>query len=142
LPRTAIHGSTRWINDTPVIQMSGRWRRNDVFWFTFFHEIGHILLHGKKYISLEFNKKDIKYSGEIEEFENQADSFASEWLLSGDEEEEIINHDTLNDDIILEYAKKFSTHPAIIIGRLHHKEIISYKYGRDFFESLNFNNKT
>jgi len=48
LPKAPICGSTRWLNDTPLIQLTGRYNRNDSFWFTFFHEAGHILLHGKK----------------------------------------------------------------------------------------------
>lgn len=135
LPRTSIHGSTRWINDCPLIQLTGRWKRNDIFWFTFFHEAGHILLHGKKYISLE----NIKYTGEIDEYEKEADSFASQWLLHEKEEEQILQCHELNDDVISEFAKKFYTHPAIIIGRLHHKGIMGYKYGRIFFESIDFN---
>lgn len=58
LPKAPINGSTRWINDVPCIQMTGMHRRNDIFWFTFFHELGHILLHGKKDIFLE----DIEYA--------------------------------------------------------------------------------
>ncbi len=54
LPKAPVNGCTRWINDTPLIQLSGRYKRNDVFWFTFFHEAGHILLHGKKDIFLEY----------------------------------------------------------------------------------------
>jgi len=53
LPKAPISGSSRWINETPVIQLSARYNQNDRFWFTFFHEAGHILLHGRKYISLE-----------------------------------------------------------------------------------------
>ena len=45
--KAPISGSTRWLNDTPFIQLTGRYNRNDSFWFTFFHEAGHILLHGK-----------------------------------------------------------------------------------------------
>src|SRR5690606_15699851 len=29
LPKAPIHGSTRWIGDTPLIQMTGRYKRND-----------------------------------------------------------------------------------------------------------------
>jgi len=52
LPKAPIHGSTRWIGDSPLIQLSARYKSNDIFWFTFFHELGHILLHGKKYIAV------------------------------------------------------------------------------------------
>ena len=50
LPKAPINGVARWIenNTTPLIQLSDRYKRNDVFWFSFFHELGHILLHGKK----------------------------------------------------------------------------------------------
>ena len=53
LPKVPLSGSTRWLNDTPLIQLTARYKRNDNFWFTFFHKLGHIILHGKKYISLE-----------------------------------------------------------------------------------------
>src|SRR5690606_29873573 len=82
LPNTAIHGSTRWINETPIMQLSGRFKRNDIFWFTFFHELGHILMHGKKYISLE----NVKYAGENEAYEQEANDFASNIILSLEEE--------------------------------------------------------
>jgi addiction module HigA family antidote len=129
LAKTSIHGSSRWIKNTPLIQLSGRYKRNDIFWFTFFHEIGHILLHGKKYISIE----NIDIEGENEEFENQANSFASNWLLTESQENEILNNKEITKDIIISYAEKFNTHPAIIIGRLQHRKIISYGIGNDFF---------
>ena len=129
-----IHGATRWINDTPLIQLSGRWKRNDVFWFTFFHEIGHILLHGKKYISLE----NIGFEGANIQYEQEANEFASEWILTREQEDEIVSQAELNDDVIKRFAAKFSTHPASIIGRLHFRKVISYKYGREFFQSIDF----
>ena len=36
LPKAPINGATRWLNDTPCIQLSGRHKRNDIFWFSFF----------------------------------------------------------------------------------------------------------
>lgn len=85
LPKAPISGSTRWLNDTPLIQLTGRYKRNDAFWFTFFHEAGHILLHGKKDIFLE----NIEYPDKSNDKELQADSFAVKWTLSEDEEKEI-----------------------------------------------------
>ena len=129
LPKASIHGSTRWVNNSPLIQLSGRYKRNDIFWFTFFHEIGHILLHGKKYISIE----NIDIEGENQEFENQADAFASNWLLTENQENEILNNQEITRNDIIMYAEKFKTHPAIIIGRLQYKKIIPYGTGNDFF---------
>ncbi len=132
LPKTAIHGSTRWINDTPLIQLSGRFKRNDIFWFTFFHEVGHILMHGKKYISLE----NIDYEGENEQYEEEANSFASQWILTDAQVQEIWETENLDDEKIKTFAAKFETHPACIIGRLQHLQYISYGTGIDFFEKV------
>jgi HTH-type transcriptional regulator / antitoxin HigA len=76
LPKAPISGSTRWINNTPCIQMTDRYKGNDAFRFTFFHELGHILLHGKKDIFLE----DIEYGDKQKEKENEADAFSSRIL--------------------------------------------------------------
>ena len=54
-PKAPIYGATRWIkkNSIPLLQITDRGKDNNAFWFTFFHECGHILLHGKKDIYLE-----------------------------------------------------------------------------------------
>ncbi len=78
LPKAPLNGATRWINDVPCIQMTDKYKQKDVFWFTFFHELGHILLHGKKDIFLE----DIEYADKQNEKEKEADDFSSRTLLS------------------------------------------------------------
>jgi addiction module HigA family antidote len=132
--KAPINGCTRWLNDVPLIQLSGRYNRNDIFWFTFFHEAGHILLHGKKDIFLE----DVDYSDKDLEKEMEADNFAIKWTLSSEQEEEIFEHHSITEDDVIEFAKKFNTHPAIIIGRLHHKKLLHPSRGRQFFEPVEF----
>ena len=46
------------------------------FWQTLFHEIGHILLHGKKDIFIE----NVDYGDRDPEKEKEADDFASLWM--------------------------------------------------------------
>ncbi len=133
LPKAPINGSTRWINGSPLIQLSGRYRRNDIFWFTFFHEAGHIILHGKKDIFLE-NVAD--YSDYNEEKEKEADDFAVKWTLTEEEEKEILQKGMFSEEDIVNFAKKFNTHPAIIIGRLQHNHLISYSTGKNFLKKI------
>ena len=132
LPKAPICGSTRWLNDTPLIQLTGRYKRNDSFWFTFFHEAGHILLHGKKDIFLE----KVDYSDLDMEKEEEANEFACKWTLTEEQEQEILDAAPLDKEDIKAFAKRFVTHPAIIIGRLQHKEIIPYSLGREYFEQV------
>ncbi|AWO01853.1 addiction module antidote protein, HigA family [Chitinophaga alhagiae] len=130
--KAPISGSTRWLNDTPLIQLTGRYNRNDSFWFTFFHEAGHILLHGKKDIFLE----KVEYSDKDLIKEKEADEFAIKWTLTEDEEAEILAAAPLSEDDIRNFARKFNTHTAIIIGRLQHKKLIPYSLGREYFEPI------
>jgi addiction module HigA family antidote len=132
--KAPISGSTRWLNDTPFIQLTGRYNRNDSFWFTFFHEAGHILLHGKKDIFLE----NLDYSDKDFEKEKEADLFAVKWTMTDDEEAEILAAAPISEEDIRNFAKQFTTHPAIIIGRLQHKKLIPYSLGREYFEQVIF----
>jgi len=132
LPKAPIHGATRWLNDTPVIQLSGRYNRNDNFWFTFFHEAGHILLHGKKDIFLE----KVEYSEKDMEKEKEADAFAVKWTFSESEEAEVLSKLPITEADIITFAQKFNTHPAMIIGRFQHKKRIPYFVGREFIKSV------
>jgi addiction module HigA family antidote len=130
--KAPINGSARWLNDTPFIQLSGRYKRNDIFWFTFFHEAGHILLHGKKDIFLE----EVEYADKDLDKEGDADAFAIKWTLSENQEEEMLAAAPLNEAGIRDFARRFNTHPAIIIGRLHRKKLIPYYEGREFIEPV------
>lgn len=133
LPKAPINGATRWISGKyPLIQMSGRYKRYDVFWFSFFHEIGHILLHGKKDVFLE----NIEYDDKETAKELEADAFASRIVLSLEEEQEIIKNASFSPEIIKLFAKKFGTHHSIIIGRLQHNKIIPYNCDSQLLEKV------
>ena len=128
LPKAPINGATRWIKDTPVIQLSGRYKGYDYLWFNFFHEVGHILLHGKKDIFLE----NAGLSGLDETKEREADNFASDILLSRTDEHEFLRNPAFTEDIIIDAAKKYGTHPSILVGRLKYLKVIEYWQGQAF----------
>jgi len=58
--------------------------------------------------------------------------------LTKEEEAEILDAAPLNKQKIKDFAKQFNTHPAIIMGRLQHDELIPYSFGREFFEPVIF----
>lgn len=133
LAKAPINGATRWFaGKYPIIQMSGRQKRYDIFWFSFFHEIGHILLHGKKEIFLE----NIEYDDKVIAKEKEADDFASKFVLSMDEEQDIINNRAYSPKDIMRYAQKFGTHHSIIVGRLQHHKKIPYSYDSQLLDKI------
>ena len=135
LPRVPLSGSTRWLNNTPLIQLTARYKRNDNFWFTFFHELGHIILHGKKYISLE----NVDFTDADPIKEEEAHQFAIKHTFTKEQEKEILQNQTITEQNIIDYADKFNTHPALIIGRLQHNGYIHYSVGRQFMEPIDLN---
>jgi len=135
LPKVPLSGSTRWLNNTPLIQLTARYKKNDSFWFTFFHELGHIILHGKKYVSLE----NIDFAAADPEKEIEANQFAVSQTFTNDQENEVLQNETITEQDIIHYAKKFNTHPAMIIGRLQHDGYIHYSVGRQFMEPIDLN---
>ena len=125
LSKAPISGATRWFHNKPIIQLSGRFKTNDHFWFTFFHEAGHIILHGKKDIFLE----NVEGTEIDQEKENEANTFAAKILLTENELQIIIDAAPLNEDIICEFAKRFRTPAGVIIGRLQHLKLIPFSFG-------------
>jgi len=48
IPSTRISGVSRWMNGTPMIAVTSRYKSLDGLWFTILHEIAHVLLHPKR----------------------------------------------------------------------------------------------
>lgn len=132
LPGASAHGSTRWIGDIPLIQLSARYKQNDIFWFTFFHEAAHILKHGKKFVTLE----NVDYSLEDKKKEEEANQFAIQWTFTEGQEKVVLEQRNLSEESIVAFSKKFNTHPAIIIGRLLHKGLLPHSAGRKFIKPI------
>jgi len=63
------------VNGRPLIQLSVLGKSDDQFWFTLFHEIGHVLLHGDKSVFL---------TSDTEVTEEEANTFASHTLVPPD----------------------------------------------------------
>ncbi|HRI33378.1 MAG TPA: helix-turn-helix domain-containing protein [Saprospiraceae bacterium] len=123
ISKAPASGAARWIGGNPLIQLTDRYKSNDQFWFTFFHEAGHILLHGKKEVFIE------DFEGYVmdEEKEKEADNFANKWLLGDDISKEFSGVITEVD--IKAVARKYDTHPAIVLGRLQYLKMVPYSFG-------------
>ncbi|MDE5878022.1 MAG: ImmA/IrrE family metallo-endopeptidase [Muribaculaceae bacterium] len=131
LPEAPINGATRWLASRyPCIQMSCDEKRYDTFWFSFFHEIGHILLHGKK----DFFLENIDYDNKENDKEMEADNFSANLLLSQSQEKQIVSTGDFSAESIMKYAESFGTHPLIIIGRLRYLHLVSEDYYTRFLE--------
>lgn len=117
LKKTYLDGAS-FITDKgePIIALTLRYNRVDYFWFTLFHELGHLkndLTQG------EFIADDMTLRGSDSDSEKElvADSFAEEHLLPNFSPE---NPENLSNDDIINYALKYNVHTAIVAGRIQY----------------------
>lgn len=116
---TFVDGATRWLSaDKAMIQVSLRGAHIDRFWFTFFHELGHLLKHGKKEQFVEFESGLNK---DLESKEKEADDFAGKTLISETEFKIFFKEGDFSDSGISNFANKINISPAIVAGRLAHE---------------------
>lgn len=106
-------------DDTPHIQLSFRFLADDQFWFSLFHEIGHLLLH--------FDLMPIiENPGEKEsDIEMEADEFAGDTIVPTEFHEELHNLPASRFPIIA-FAKKVGIAPGLIVGRMQHDGLLRY----------------
>ena len=114
LPRTRIFGAVRWLNpQKALIQLSLRYKTDDHFWFSFFHEAGHIILHGKKDVFLD---EDLTEGDK----EMEANRFAANSLIPYNELERFRRTNKRSIKDIEDFAEKLSISPGIVVGQLQY----------------------
>jgi len=137
LEKTYTDGAALWIGDNPVIVYTGRLDRNDNFWFTITHEIGHVLLHEEKLKRHEpFLDALDKNGGELKPEDQQADDFARERLRIPEILRAFAGKMRISKRQLQNFAEIFNVHPGIIVGCLQHDKIISFSFFNQFKEPI------
>lgn len=115
-PGVPISGASKWLNpQKAMIQLSVRGRSDDLFWFTFFHEINHILHHSKKEMSFNLDGEKAQDTSE----EHEADTYTAEQFIPTDKLEDWIDKTpVLSVDAIKTFAEEMGVSPGIVVGRL------------------------
>ena len=124
LPDIHLSGATRWLNSQKaMIILTLRHKSDDHLWFSFFHEVGHILLHKKNNVFID----ELKSYSDISE--KEANRFSANFLIPEKEYrdfKEKINR--ISRAAILEFSNRIGIAPGIIVGRLQHDGIIDYSF--------------
>lgn len=95
-----------------ILCLTIRGKRADTFWFTLFHEIGHVINKDYESNFIDFNS----VNGEMEE---RANEFARDNLISpNDYKEFVLNCNDFTWDNIKQFAKKEEIEPFVVLGRL------------------------
>lgn len=124
LSKTYICGATLWRNNKAILALSLKGKKADGFWFTFFHELAHL-------INCQGKKPHILYE------EDEADRAAGEYLISEVQFRNFIEgYDYKDKALIISYSKEIGVAPFILLGRLRHEGLLGYQYHNDLNPSF------
>lgn len=123
-----VSGAARWLTPVkPLIQMTFRYKADDHFWFTFFHEAGHLLHDSKKEVYIEDNHKDVQR-------EEQANRFAANMLIPPPNASALRSLKSRTD--VQRFARTIGIAPGIVVGRLQKQGLIPYSHMNDLKRRL------
>ncbi|SCZ81838.1 ImmA/IrrE family metallo-endopeptidase [Acidaminobacter hydrogenoformans] len=122
LKNTYAHGATVWMSKQKAfIILSIRGKDADKFWFSLFHEIGHLVLHEKDSTFIQYDEENLRDSHETE-----ADHFASNSLIPQSVYHEFVSEGNFSEDKVNSFADKISIPAGIVVGRLQHDQRIKF----------------
>ena len=108
-----------------MLAISNRGTKADMFWFTLFHEIAHVLMEHKRQILFSLDDQE----------DIEADKKAAELLIPNKYWNEFIKAGIFNKDSIQNFAQRLNILPCIVLGRLRKErpDLVPYgKYDKDF----------
>ena len=115
-----LHGATFYDKNKIVIGLTVRGKDADKFWFSLFHEVGHILLG-------HLNQDD----GTTDKDEAAADEFAKETLIPTVEFNRFASRGQFSENEILSFAKAVGIDPGIVVGRLQKEGYLDFGWHND-----------
>lgn len=111
-------GATRFLSQIKsMIVLSFRYLSDDQFWFSFFHEIGHLLLHGKEATFIDGEAAD-ETDREIE-----ANRFSAGLLIPHERQDELLALPGRAKEVI-RFAVSVGVSPGIVVGQMQHRRVI------------------
>lgn len=113
-------GVTKFIHPKrALLMLSFRYLTDDQFWFTFFHEAGHLLLHSSKSTFVEgIAGNDISFE------ETEANQFAAEQLIPKELRDELMKVSVSNPKSVVRFAAMAGVSAGIVVGQLQHLGIV------------------
>lgn len=111
-----LHGASFVDGNHIVIGLTVRGKDADKFWFSLFHELGHII--NGDIFSREYGQKQ----------EKNADSYACDVLISEEALKRFIEKNNISEKSIRLFATNINISPGIVVGRLQKEGVIPFNY--------------
>jgi Zn-dependent peptidase ImmA (M78 family) len=113
-------GATRLVApNKAMILLSFRYRADDQLWFTVFHEIGHLLLHGGRTFVDHDNMSN------NDDIEREANEFSSACIVPENRYSEF-RQLTADRDSVIRFSVSIGVSPGLTVGQMQHLKMIGY----------------
>lgn len=138
LTGTHLSGAARWIGSKAVIQMSLRHKSDDQFWFTFYHEAGHLLSGTRRRDFVDAADTPRSEKGDADE--EAANQFARDTLLPPDELRAFAAAGDFSRTAVRAFAEQQQIAAGIVVGRLQRDKHLQPSQLRDLRKSIQLPN--
>jgi HTH-type transcriptional regulator / antitoxin HigA len=134
LTGTHASGAAYWLTPSrAVIQMSFRYKCDDQYWFTLYHEAFHLLKHGKRQTFIE------EKGGADTAQEREANAFAAEALIPEDAYRTFIGAGSRRTkEQIIAFANEIGVAPGIVVGRMQFDKVLPHDWCNDLKKPIDF----
>ncbi|MBX3565595.1 MAG: ImmA/IrrE family metallo-endopeptidase [Sphingomonas sp.] len=113
-------GASRMVApDKAMVLLSFRGLSDDKFWFTLFHELAHLILHGAR----TFLDVDM---GDDNDSEREANEFAARLIVPEHREGDFARLSPTKDDVI-RFSVAGDVAPGLTVGQMQHRRMIHHK---------------
>jgi HTH-type transcriptional regulator / antitoxin HigA len=113
-------GATRFLSpENALLMLSFRYLSDDHFWFSFFHEAAHLILHGER-LFLEGDGTP-STAHEVE-----ANVYAARVLVPEQFQSAMLKL-PVDSRAVIRFAHKIGISPGIVVGQLQHHGILGYR---------------
>lgn len=119
-----VQGLIKKVDNKIRLCITLRGAHADIFWFTLFHEIGHLFTLPKDNWRIDYQTNSECY--DENKFEQAADKFANEYLISSEAYHNFVVERNFSEHKILEFSAMQKILPCILIGRLKHDGYLPY----------------
>jgi HTH-type transcriptional regulator/antitoxin HigA len=136
LPGVRAYGVTRWLHSSKaLVQLSLRGKTDDHLWFTFFHEAGHVLKHGKRAVFVEDGDEK---TAARDPREAEANAFACDLLIPAADYGRFCTNSDFSLAAIRRFANRIGIAPGIVAGRLQHEKRLPFSRGNQLKRRFDF----
>ena len=132
LDQAPASGSVRWVGDNPVIELTLRYRADDQFWFSLYHEAGHLIEGGRRAQVIEELPDGQNDAAE----EGTANTFAREMLVPSNRLAPFVAAGDFSRSAVQAFAADLDIAPGIVVGRLQRDKHVTPSALNDLKRSL------